>query len=103
LDGLRAVSITLVLLDHLGKPWSRRPLDLGVGNYGHLGVIIFFVISGFLITSLLMAEHDRQGRVSLKRFYARRALRIFPAAYCYIACCGSPGPRRWPRATSHLP
>lgn len=86
LDGLRAVSITLVLMDHLGKPWSRRPLDLGVGNYGHLGVVIFFVISGLLITSLLMAERDRHGHISLKMFYARRALRIFPAAYCYIAC-----------------
>ena len=88
LDGLRAVSITLVLLDHLGKPWSRRPLDLGVGNYGHLGVVIFFVISGFLITGLLMTEHGRTGRVSLKMFYARRALRIFPAAYCYLGCVG---------------
>lgn len=86
LDGLRAVSITMVLLDLLGKPRSRRPLDLGVGNYGHLGVVIFFVISGFLITSLLMAEYRRKGRVSLKRFYARRALRIFPAAYCYLVC-----------------
>ena len=86
LDGLRAFSITLVLLDHLGQPGSRRPLDLGVGDYGHLGVVIFFVISGFLITSLLMAERRDKGRVSLKRFYARRALRIFPAAYCYLIC-----------------
>jgi peptidoglycan/LPS O-acetylase OafA/YrhL len=86
LDGLRAVSITLVLLDHLGIPWRGKRLDLGVGDYGHLGVVIFFVISGFLITSLLMTERSRKGRVSLTRFYARRALRIFPAAYCYIAC-----------------
>jgi len=85
LDGLRAVSITLVLIDHLGKPWSRRPLDLGVGNYGHLGVVVFFLISGFLITSLLMTEHARKGHVSLRLFYARRALRIFPASYCYLA------------------
>ena len=86
LDGLRAVSIILVLLDHMGRPWDRGPLDLGVGNYGHLGVVVFFVISGFLITSLLMSEEARKGRVSLKLFYARRAVRIFPAAYVYLAC-----------------
>jgi peptidoglycan/LPS O-acetylase OafA/YrhL len=84
LDGLRAVSIVLVLLDHMGRPWDRGPLDLGVGNYGQLGVVVFFVISGFLITSLLMTEHAATGRVSLKLFYARRALRIFPAAYFYL-------------------
>ena len=86
LDGLRAVSIVLVLLDHMGRPWDRGPLDLGVGNYGQLGVVVFFVISGFLITSLLLSEHARTGRVSLKLFYARRAVRIFPAAYVYLAC-----------------
>ena len=86
LDGLRAVAIVLVLLDHLGRPWDRGPLDLGVGNYGHLGVVLFFVMSGFLITTLLMSERRKTGRVSLKLFYARRALRIFPASYFYLAC-----------------
>jgi peptidoglycan/LPS O-acetylase OafA/YrhL len=84
LDGLRAISIALVLLDHMGRPWDRGPLDLGIGDYGTLGVVVFFVISGFLITSLLMTEHARKGRVSLRLFYARRALRIFPAAYVFL-------------------
>ncbi len=49
-----------------------------------MGVTIFFVLSGFLITHLLLKENDRYGSVSLKRFYARRVLRIFPALYLYL-------------------
>jgi peptidoglycan/LPS O-acetylase OafA/YrhL len=87
LDGLRAISIALVLLGHLGgtRGFFVR-LDLGVGDYGHLGVVVFFVISGFLITRLLLTEHAKKGRVSLRLFYARRALRLFPASYTFIAC-----------------
>ena len=86
LDGLRAISITLVLLAHVrgtrGFPKllsGRLPLDLGV-----LGVRVFFVISGFLITSLLLGERAKTGTVSLPRFYLRRTLRIFPPYYVYI-------------------
>jgi peptidoglycan/LPS O-acetylase OafA/YrhL len=79
LDGLRAVSVTLVILVHL----SHTPGCLvGYHPYRQLaatGVDLFFVISGFLITLLLLREHDRVGRVSLRGFYARRALRILPA------------------------
>jgi peptidoglycan/LPS O-acetylase OafA/YrhL len=57
-----------------------------VGDYGHLGVLVFFVISGYLITRLLLPTMRKNGRVSLKLFYARRALRLFPAAYTFIAC-----------------
>jgi len=49
-------------------------------------VVVFFVISGFLITHLMLSEHAKDGRVSLKLFYARRALRLFPAAFTFIAC-----------------
>ncbi len=52
--------------------------------HGELGVDLFFVISGFLITTLLFRERDRTGRVSLKNFYIRRSLRIFPAYYCSL-------------------
>ena len=88
LDGLRAVSILLVLLGHLNGTRGLPQFTLGIGDYAHLGVVIFFLISGFLITSLLIAEHGKRGRVSLKLFYARRALRIFPASYVFIACVG---------------
>jgi peptidoglycan/LPS O-acetylase OafA/YrhL len=72
LDGLRAVSALLVVLYHCG-----------VAVPAGLGVLAFFVISGFLITWLLLNEHASNGRISLKRFYQRRSLRIFPAFYCY--------------------
>jgi peptidoglycan/LPS O-acetylase OafA/YrhL len=86
LDGLRAISIIFVLVGHLSGTRRFGNLDLGVGDYAHLGVVVFFVISGFLITSLLLSEFAEKGHVSMKLFYARRSLRIFPAAYFYLAC-----------------
>ena len=71
LDGVRAVSILLVLGRHLGLR--------GVFIAGDHGVDIFFVLSGFLITTLLLKEHNRAGRISLRDFYVRRALRLYPA------------------------
>jgi peptidoglycan/LPS O-acetylase OafA/YrhL len=88
LDGLRAVSIALVLLGHVGGTQGLARLDLGIGDYARLGVVVFFVTSGFLITRLLLTEHAKQGYVSLKLFYARRSLRLFPAAFAYIGCVG---------------
>ena len=69
--GLRAVAVVLVLLYHGGLKSIPG---------GFIGVDIFFVISGFLITTQLMSEIDRTGRISLRAFYARRAKRILPAA-----------------------
>jgi peptidoglycan/LPS O-acetylase OafA/YrhL len=86
LDGLRAISILLVLLGHLSGTAGFINFDPGIGDFAHLGVVVFFVISGFLITSLLYTEHSKRGCVSLKLFYARRSLRILPAAYCYLLC-----------------
>jgi peptidoglycan/LPS O-acetylase OafA/YrhL len=71
LDGTRAVACVAVLGVHLG-----------VLPGGYLGVDVFFVLSGFLITTLLLAEHDRAGRIHLRWFWARRALRIGPALGC---------------------
>ncbi len=71
LDGLRGFAILLVLADHSG-------IEIASGA-GNLGVTIFFVLSGFLITTLLLEERARYGRVSLRRFYWRRALRLLPA------------------------
>lgn len=85
LDGLRAISITLVLLGHLMRTRGFLRINLGVGDYAHLGVVVFFVISGFLITRLMVLEQIKNDHVSLRKFYARRALRLFPAAYAFIA------------------
>ena len=80
LDGVRGVAISLVVLYHY--PWSvGNPAALAANRVhgGFLGVDAFFVLSGFLITTLLLQEHKTFGRVSLRRFYARRALRLLPA------------------------
>lgn len=88
LDGLRALSIGLVILSHLlgtrGFPFGPRALGT-IGDFGYLGVKVFFVISGYLITSLLIKEHDRSGTISLIGFYQRRMWRIFPAFYAFVA------------------
>jgi peptidoglycan/LPS O-acetylase OafA/YrhL len=78
LDGLRGISIVLVMLAH-AFPWSRL-LDHGV-----LGVKVFFVVSGFLITRLIVGEIEQTGRLDIKLFFIRRMLRIFPAFYVYLA------------------
>jgi peptidoglycan/LPS O-acetylase OafA/YrhL len=86
LDGLRAVAIGLVVLAHLGGS-HRFPLSYSTANRfvpGELGVRVFFVLSGFLITGLLLTEQGRTGRISLARFYFRRTLRIFPAYYVFV-------------------
>jgi len=85
LDGLRAVSIALVVVSHVALEWLGPKRGHALGVLGGLGVRIFFVISGFLITTLLLRELTSTGSVSLARFYARRSLRIFPACYAYIA------------------
>ncbi len=73
LNGFRAVSILMVLYSH------------AVGSiYGGLGVEIFFVISGLLITTLLLKEKIKTGDINLKSFYLRRAIRILPVAYLFI-------------------
>ncbi len=75
LDGLRGLAVLAVLMFHSG---SRRYVS-GLYPGGRFGVDIFFVLSGFLITGLLLAEHSRNNTISLKNFYVRRALRLLPA------------------------
>jgi peptidoglycan/LPS O-acetylase OafA/YrhL len=87
LDGLRAISIVLVLFSHLAGT-RGFPVSEAAGNvfaFGQLGVHVFFVISGFLITKLLLDELGSTGEISIRRFYLRRTLRIFPAYYAFIA------------------
>jgi len=70
LDGVRALAVTAVVLFHAG---------VSVLPGGFLGVDAFFVLSGYLITSLLLAEYAKRGRISLPAFWARRARRLLPA------------------------
>ncbi|WP_421118203.1 acyltransferase family protein [Aquihabitans daechungensis] len=73
LDGLRGLAVAGVLIYHGGYLTG-----------GYLGVDLFFVLSGFLITSLLLVEHDGSGRVGLEGFWSRRARRLLPALYLFL-------------------
>ena len=75
LDGLRALAVSAVLLFHGGVSWLPG---------GFLGVDLFFVLSGFLITGLLLAEHKQSGRIRLGAFWARRARRLLPALFVMV-------------------
>jgi peptidoglycan/LPS O-acetylase OafA/YrhL len=79
LDGLRAISVLGVIALHSG---------LRLGHAGGFGVQVFFVLSGFLITSLLLRENKRFGRIDILGFYLRRALRLFPALAVFLLACG---------------
>jgi peptidoglycan/LPS O-acetylase OafA/YrhL len=79
LDGVRAVSVVAVLLYHAGFEWMHG---------GFLGVEVFFVVSGFLITSLLLDERERSGRIVLRAFWLRRARRLLPALFMVLLAIG---------------
>lgn len=87
LDGLRAISIILVTCAHV-VPAAGTPFPAswhGIDRYGAVGVNVFFVISGFLITHLLFREIGSHGRISLGGFYSRRMYRILPAYLTLLA------------------
>jgi peptidoglycan/LPS O-acetylase OafA/YrhL len=75
-EGLRAVALGVVLLYHAGVPFASG---------GYVGVDVFFVISGFLITGLLLRELEKTGGISLSRFYSRRAKRLLPSTVVVLA------------------
>lgn len=84
LDGLRGISILLVLLGHTALS-DGAPQRLAVFSHvGNIGVRVFFIISGLLITTLLLKEWTKTGTISIRQFYLRRVFRIFPAAYLLI-------------------
>ncbi|HZD51284.1 MAG TPA: acyltransferase [Silvibacterium sp.] len=91
LDGWRAISVLLVILHHVFTIQHPDLVHLYlawhiVGLCGFLGVNTFFVISGFVICRLLIAEERKNGSVSLRRFYIRRVFRILPPLYLYMLC-----------------
>ncbi len=89
LDGIRALAIGLVLFSHsvIYDEFNHlQPFGL---NAGYSGVAIFFVLSGYLITTVLLHEEQQTGRISLRRFCLRRALRLFPALWLYLLVVGA--------------
>src|SRR4051812_16049700 len=80
LDGLRGIAVIAVLLFHGGVSWARG---------GFLGVDLFFVLSGYLITSLLLDELRRTGTIGLGGFWSRRARRLVPALLLVVAAVGA--------------
>jgi peptidoglycan/LPS O-acetylase OafA/YrhL len=76
LDGLRALAVVAVMIYHANSSWMPG---------GFLGVEVFFVISGYLITLLLIGEHERSGQVDLRQFWLRRFRRLLPALYVMLA------------------
>jgi len=78
LDGLRALAVAAVMLFHANVSWAKG---------GFLGVDVFFVLSGFLITRLLLEERETSGHLALGRFYLRRILRLFPALVVVCLAC----------------
>jgi peptidoglycan/LPS O-acetylase OafA/YrhL len=82
LDGLRAISLAAVIALHISQRFGGSQW---VSMFSPDGVSVFFVISGFLITTLLLKEFDSTGSISLKQFYLRRTFRIVPPIYAYLA------------------
>ncbi len=110
LDGLRGVSILMVLWTHFVPMVARgSPGWIRSAREARVGVDVFFVISGFLITLLLLREADRTGAISLRGFFARRALRLVPALAIYLGFVAiysglgyaSVSPTDWALATTY--
>ena len=100
MDGLRGISIWAVILAHSSNHFQVGVLQIhlfhsGIWVLAYFGVTIFFVISGFLITSLLIKEYDSSSRIDLRHFYRRRAVRILPASLVYIGIVLALGSASW--------
>ncbi|MGA8937708.1 MAG: acyltransferase [Acidobacteriaceae bacterium] len=100
LDGLRALSVLLVIVLHTmlrNSLYKDIPFAYRLVGNGSLGVFIFFIISGYLITTLLLREREKTSTIRLKSFYVRRAFRILPPLYLYVLFLAVLG------VTGHLP
>jgi len=93
IQGLRAIAVMLVILDHAGIPWVAG---------GFIGVDVFFVLSGFLITGLLLQEYEATGSFSLGAFYLRRLRRLLPALVVVVGATAIVVGWLFSEAGSHL-
>jgi len=87
LDGIRAIAVLLVIWGHGAATLPQTDLVVALRNYlpgGYFGVQVFFVLSGFLITTLLLRERNKTGKIDLVAFYRRRAYRILPALWVFL-------------------
>ena len=90
LDGFRALAFLLVCFSHFDSQWTQLlPMPLskmmnGVILFGWVGVSLFFALSGFLTTSILLGEQGAKGEFSIPKFYFRRCLRICPLYYAFL-------------------
>ncbi len=84
LDGLRFIAFMLVFV-HNAPSISSSKIWTALHEYGWIGVDLFFCLSGFLITKLLVMEHERTGEINIRNFYYRRVLRIWPLYFFYLA------------------
>ena len=81
LDVLRCIALLLVMFNH-GGVWPAA------AHHGWIGVDLFFVLSGFLISGLLFSEYKARSSISFKRFFTRRGLKIYPAFYLFLFLTG---------------
>src|ERR1700740_43634 len=84
LDVLRCIAVLLVMFNH-GGIWPAA------AHHGWIGVDLFFVLSGFLISGLLFSEYKKRQSISFKRFFIRRGLKIYPAFYAFLLLTGITG------------
>jgi peptidoglycan/LPS O-acetylase OafA/YrhL len=85
LDGLRGIAILMVVVGHFVNVWAPLPVIWRTAELATLGVVLFFVLSGYLITNLILEEKQASGTVGLRRFYFRRFLRLGPALALFLA------------------
>ena len=83
-DSIRGFAVLIILVTHVWAVFPVEPISFEMTEGGFLAVDMFFVLSGFLITALLVQEHRQHGRISFRNFYLRRGLRLIPALFFFL-------------------
>jgi peptidoglycan/LPS O-acetylase OafA/YrhL len=84
-DSIRGIAVLIILVTHVWAVFPVEPISFEMTEGGFLAVDMFFVLSGFLITALLVQEHRERGRISFRNFYMRRGIRLLPALFFFLA------------------